>query len=422
MKIAKLILDYNNHELTRNLLNTFPDAIVIDNGSALPFEGTHVIRFDKNLGFTEGWNEAVRRVWNEYDAFMLMNNDIITTPDMFDAIKWVLENKPRLGMVSPFCNSPHEHMHKKSPHALRYVPFVELVCPTIRKTAFQSAGLFDDLFSKGWGLDYDFGWKVRRAGFSVGVFDLVGINHLEHKTIDIVGRDQYFREASHEMNTILTQRYGDKWERDLTDMIAITMVVCNEEKRLNDFFDYHAHLADEISVAVQESVDHTLEICMQRADTVLPTKKVGYCEADRDRISVVTNSDWQLCLDPDEYLTPKFIEVYRKIINDGPKGYRLTRRLIEDGIFRFEGDQHHRFYHRSNVKFLDELHTEPQAKDWNLVSSLPFTSIDHIKTLNETIEDEMRYEEVIETKYKDHPTYSAKKALNIHIRGKENNQ
>lgn len=422
MKIAQLILTHNNHDLTKNLLKTFPEAIVVDNGSTIPVDYMdNVIRFDTNLGFTKGWNESIKRVYGDYDAFWLCNNDIDTEHICVTRLEEVLESHPRLGVVSPFCNSPHAHMGRKTPDWLRYVPYVELVAPLIRKDVFNRVGLFDETYSKGWGLDYDFGWKVRRSGYAVGVYDLVGINHLEHKTIDSVGREQYFAEASAEMNTGLTQNYGSDWQRKLTSMIALTMVVCNEEKRLYKFFDTHTHLFDEIVVAVQESKDNSLSVCKSYADTVIERPCVGYCEADRGVVASNTISDWQVCLDPDEYLTQDFISTFRDAIYGDKQGYRLTRRLIEDGIFRFEGDSHHRFYHRNNVHFLDELHTEPQAQDWGKVGGFPFVSIEHIKTLKETWEDEERYEDVIETKYRGTATYSAKKALNIHIRDKEKN-
>lgn len=423
MKIAKLILAYNNHDLTRNLLSTFPDALVVDNGSDTPVDYTdNVIRFDTNLGFLKGWNRAIERIYNDYDAFLLMNNDIETAPVMADKLQWVMESKPRLGIVSPFSNSPHDVMHKKSPWYLRYTPFVELVAPLIRKEVFDAVGLFDESFEKGWGIDYDFCWQARRAGFAVGVFDLVGINHLEHKTIDLLGRDAYFQDAATQMNTHLTRKYGENWKQLIETMVGLTMVVCNEEKRLPDFFETHRGLFDEIVVAVQKSTDNSLEVCKQYADSVVETECVGYCEADRGLVSRTTFSDWQVCLDPDEYLTQDFIDIFRQVIHQqNYLGYRLTRRLIEDGEFRFEGDMQHRFYHRSNVHFLDELHTEPQARSWSRVGTFPFISINHIKTLKETLDDEYRYENVIETKYKGTSTYFAKKALNIHIRGMENN-
>ena len=42
--------------------------------------------------------------------------------------------------------------------------------------------------------------------------------------------------------------------------IALTMVVCNEEEKLEEMLKYHAPLVDEIVIVVQESEDRTLEI------------------------------------------------------------------------------------------------------------------------------------------------------------------
>jgi hypothetical protein len=419
MKIAKMVLAYNNFDLVRHVQEIFPDVIVVDNGSDTKYSD-YCMRFDSNLGFTKGWNEAIKRVHDDYDAFMLMNSDIDTGPDMFDRIKWVLENRPRLGMVSPYSNSPHRIMHKSSSASLRYVPFVELVCPTITKEAIDKVGYLDESFSLGWGTDLDYGWRVRRGGFAVGVFDLVGINHLEHKSIDLLGREDYFSKASHEQQEGMKKLYGEDWEQKLNSMVALTAVVCNEAHRLPAFFDYHTPLVDEIVVAVQESQDNSLEICKQRCDTVLSTACTGFCESDRGQVSAATDSLWQICLDPDEYLTDEFINVFRELTYKGSySGYRLARRLFEDGEFRFQGDSHHRFYNKLNAKFLNEMHTEPQSQDWNRVSSFDFISINHIKSLQEIVLDEERCERVIERDYQGHPTYQAKKDLNIHLRHKE---
>jgi hypothetical protein len=411
MRIAKLILDYQNRELTENLLATFPDAIVINQGNDYSYRNE--IRLDENVGFTKGWNLGIQRIFDDYDSFWIMNSDIQTEAVCFDKLKEVLESHPRLGIVSPYCNSPHALMHRQTQTWLRYTSFVEFVCPIIRKEVISKIGYLDESFIKGWGVEYDYCWRTRRNGYSVGVYDLVGVNHLEHATIDKVGREDYFSQAAYEMNTYLSEKYGNTWKSKIEEMIALNMVVCNEGSRLEEMIDYHRNLVDEIVIAVQESDDNTLDLAYQLADTVIPTKRSGYCESDRSIVSMSTNSDWQLVLDADEYLTEDFIKVMRE--KKEHLGYRLTRRLIEDGIFRFEGDMQHRFFHKSNVRFLDELHTEPQAKDWNWVTSYPFISINHIKTLDETIADEKRYQNLLETTLRSDPLRDRKMKLNIHL-------
>ena len=425
MNVAKLILTYNNHDLTRGLLKVYPEAIVIDNGSESPVDYTeNVIRSETNLGFTKGWNFAIRYLLknSDYDAFVLMNNDIAFQRWELEKVIKIAEEKPRLGIVSASCNSPHALMIQQTPNWLRYTPFVEFVAPLIKREVFENIGLFNEVFEKGWGVEYDYCYRVRRGGYSVGVYDLASFKHFEHKTIDQIGRDKYFKEANHEMEANLTELYGPNWKEDLTSMIGLTMVVCNEGHRLKDHLEFHKNLVDEITVVVQESKDNTLELAYKYADTVIEKPCVGYCEAHRIDASRFTNSDWQLCLDADEFLTEEFIQNMRSLMkSDKYFGYRLTRRLIVDGEFRFEGDAHHRFYHRKNVKFLDELHTEPQSLNWNKVSGLPYIAILHIKSTKEIMEDELRCELLLDTVLKNDPLRDRKKALNIHLRDKEKN-
>ena len=82
-------------------------AIVIDNGSGHDKQYTgknECIRFDKNWGFTIGWNKALREVYDRFDAFWLMNSDIIISAHSIERIKRLLNNNPEIGMISPNYN------------------------------------------------------------------------------------------------------------------------------------------------------------------------------------------------------------------------------------------------------------------------------------------------------------------------------
>lgn len=199
MRVAKLILHYQRNDLTDQVLRTFPDAIVVDNGSADPFEKAG-IRLATNLGYTRGFVAALKQVLDDYDAVALLNNDIVAEPTTFDALSRSLELNPRLGIIAASCNSPHSQMPKQPGMGLRLVPFVEFVAPLIRTEVFHRIGMLDERFSLGWGVEVDFCWRARGAGYFVAVSDAVSIRHLQHQTIEsTTGYPAYKARAEREM-------------------------------------------------------------------------------------------------------------------------------------------------------------------------------------------------------------------------------
>lgn len=220
MRIAKMILHYATDDYTRSLLQQVPDAIVVDNGSPKPFAGAHIRQPD--LGFTRGWNAAIRQVYDRYDGFLLMNSDIDITPDVIQRLAQILEAHPRIGILSAVYNSYHKIMRPRRSNwfrrnpplidEIRDVPFVELTAPLVRKSLFDAVGLFDERFVKGYGADFDFAYRAWSAGFRAAVYEGVRFYHHEHRSIKT--RTTYFhyrRSALREMRRELKLKYGDNF-------------------------------------------------------------------------------------------------------------------------------------------------------------------------------------------------------------------
>ena len=91
MKVSVVILNWNGADMLRNYLpsvvsmsSVTPSAevIVADNGStddSLPllhkdFPSVRVIELDRNFGFAEGYNKALRQI--EADYYLLLNSDV----------------------------------------------------------------------------------------------------------------------------------------------------------------------------------------------------------------------------------------------------------------------------------------------------------------------------------------------------------
>jgi GT2 family glycosyltransferase len=331
MRIAKLILHYRRDDLTREVLRTFPDALVVDNGSESPFPGA-ALRFEQNLGFTRGFNEAVRRVFDRHDAFLLLNNDIRAEPGVLDKIEAALARRPRLGIVSPHCNGPHPCMWKHPTDFVRYVPYVEFVAVAIRKEVFQSVGWLDERFSLGWGVDYDFCWRARRAGFGVGVHDSAGVQHLEHQTIDSTcSRYEYFGRAGGEMHAGLSAKYGPGWHQLLTTMLAALVLTRRgsahadlaAQQRTGLFDELVAGIADAPAAGPPSGADGDL---YEVSDTVLAAPP----PASVEQLSHSAFSAWNLLLLEGERVTPEFSGRLRELICSGKAGYHLSTRATGD--------------------------------------------------------------------------------------------
>ena len=91
MNTAIVILNWNGAQMLRRFLPSVVAhtpagsgrVIVADNGStddslavlAAEFPTVEVIALDQNYGFAEGYNQALRRVGEGYDSYLLLNSD-----------------------------------------------------------------------------------------------------------------------------------------------------------------------------------------------------------------------------------------------------------------------------------------------------------------------------------------------------------
>jgi glycosyltransferase involved in cell wall biosynthesis len=197
------------------------------------------------------------------------------------------------------------------------------------------------------------------------------------------------------------------------------MVVYNEGHRIRETLNQLPKVG-EVVIVDQESTDNTrcevLAFAQQKGSP--PVKIVGdehwgFCEPSRKKAHMHAGGDWILVLDADEMVTPEFVEDIPNIQRNF-RGARLKRSLHIGGEHRFTGDYQYRFYHRQCVKYLDEIHTEPQPtihKDQ--IYSADYISIMHTKSWQEQIRDELAYEEILA----DQKGLSAqrKRELNVHL-------
>lgn len=114
-RLAVIILNWNGIELLKKFLPTAADftisdeadLIVADNGSTdgsaewveQNCPGAKVIRFDKNHGFSEGYNKAIDATG--YPFTILLNSDVEVTPGWWRPLLQFLEENTDVGACQP---------------------------------------------------------------------------------------------------------------------------------------------------------------------------------------------------------------------------------------------------------------------------------------------------------------------------------
>lgn len=119
--VAIVILNYNGRNYLQRFLpsvlaSTYPNKriYVADNASTddslqllqTNFAGVEVIILDKNYGFAEGYNQALKKV--EADYFILLNSDVEVTMGWIEPIITLMQNDPSIAACQPKILSYHQ--------------------------------------------------------------------------------------------------------------------------------------------------------------------------------------------------------------------------------------------------------------------------------------------------------------------------
>ena len=125
MRTAIVILNWNTVDYLEKFLPLLlsdigeeDEVIVADNGSndgsvemmAKHFPTVRRIEFDRNYGFTGGYNKAFRSLQNDgFKYFLLINSDIEVTPGWLNPLVEWMENNPQCGACGPKLLSYYDH-------------------------------------------------------------------------------------------------------------------------------------------------------------------------------------------------------------------------------------------------------------------------------------------------------------------------
>lgn len=220
-RVATIILTYKYGDMTdalvrqmQNLSYKHHDIYVIDNQSPENKAASTTHTNSKNYEFTRGMMEGYRiaKQAKEYDAYWWCNNDIQLNYGfhVLSTLMTILFEDTSYGQISPEHNSPHAHM-THVPQRIYEVPFIECTATLVKAQAIQDVGIWDEDLIYGFGVDYDYGHRMRQHEYKNIVTNAAKIRHAEHTTVSKIGGRQ--AKAAGNMNRVLTQKYGEDWER-----------------------------------------------------------------------------------------------------------------------------------------------------------------------------------------------------------------
>lgn len=163
--------------------------------------------------FTESFNRAIQEALHtDYEYLMICNNDISLTARDVEMLEVALNG--RKGIFSPTLNSPHwKVMTRTGDEFIREVPWIEFVCPIIHRDVIKAIGVLDEGMPRGWGVELDYCYRAKKAGFSTYLVQDIQIEHYGHKSQTDHG--EYSHYANIEMNDRLKEKYGDNWQEIL---------------------------------------------------------------------------------------------------------------------------------------------------------------------------------------------------------------
>lgn len=205
------------------------ELVAVDNASpdhsadivAKTFPQASVIRSDENLGFAGGCNLAWPQTSGRY--WLLLNPDVILEPRALPVLVQWMDDHPEVGAATPWLKDPATgelrypgrafpsvwvillemlRLHRLLPRRTRarllqgpyvrpghpaetprYAGWIPATAMIVRREAVTDAGTLDDRFFL-YGEDIEWCWRIRRAGWRIGVCPGPTAQHYESSSAD----------------------------------------------------------------------------------------------------------------------------------------------------------------------------------------------------------------------------------------------
>lgn len=215
-RVFAVVVDWNGAERTAACLRALAEAndpalaiVAVDNGSDAPrladrippSPRVHVLRAERNLGFSGGANLGIRFAReNAADYVWLVNNDAAPEPGALAAMVAAAEADPRIGAVgclllerdrglptqvfgggsvSFWSGLPRHHARAVAPERIDYLRGASVL---VRCAALDAVGALDERFFLYWE-DTDLSFRLRTAGWRLAVAGGAVVRHEGHGSL-----------------------------------------------------------------------------------------------------------------------------------------------------------------------------------------------------------------------------------------------
>ncbi|EON78555.1 Glycosyltransferase [Lunatimonas lonarensis] len=196
------------------------DLIVVDNGSddgSLTFLRSHypavrIIQLASNVGYSGGYNEGLAQLQGSYEFYLLLNSDMSVTPAWDLKMVDFLVEHPKMAVAQPKIRSINQEgyfdyaggaggfldsfgypycrgriLHTLEEDRGQYQESINLdwasgACFCVRASCFHGFGGFDPMFFAHME-EIDLCWRLRSAGWEIGVNPEVAVFHLGGGTL-----------------------------------------------------------------------------------------------------------------------------------------------------------------------------------------------------------------------------------------------
>ena len=230
--ISIIIPAYNKHAMTSDCIRAVRkntedyEIILVDNGSDPIYEEA-TIRNNENLGFPVAVNQGIRAASG--DIIVLLNNDVIVTPEWADRLKYHLNEYSIVAPMTNYCAGIQqiklkEYKNRKELNAIaseystlhdgmsEEVNYIIGFCMAFPKALYEELGGFDESLWPCSGEEIDFCLRARDRGHKVGIAKDVYVHHFGSQTfteMDKTGQVKY-----NEVIRRNNQHLKDKWGND----------------------------------------------------------------------------------------------------------------------------------------------------------------------------------------------------------------
>lgn len=152
--------------------------IVADSGLQRHPRGCMYVDTALPFVFARACNDAIRLAGN--DDILLLNDDaLLETPRGFTKLAEVAAAHPEHGLISPAIDwignlNQNDHGARDLRQEPRMLCFT---CVFVKRAVIEQIGLLDERYTNYGVDDDDYSWRARNAGWKLGVYDPVKVNH-----------------------------------------------------------------------------------------------------------------------------------------------------------------------------------------------------------------------------------------------------